>query len=296
MKTRIERFIRYLAAEKGLSTAYQISVGQTLEALNSFLQQKNVTSTDEVATEHLTEFLAFLRERGLARSSMRIEMVHLRIFFRWMVSMGISDKDPAALLEMPRQGLSLPHVLDKQTVTELIESIDMEDAPLGVRDRAMMELIYACGLRVSELTECKLEFLDKDDFFLRVKGKGDKTRLVPVGESAMMALNTYLDKGRPKLAKPKSKSYIFLNVRGNKLTRERVRQIIRERAKAAGIEQRVFPHILRHSFATHLLENGADLRIIQEMLGHSDIATTQIYTHLEQQRLNSIHHQFHPRG
>ncbi len=296
MKTRVDRFIRYLAAEKGLSAAYQISVAQTLNTLTAFLQKKNVTLPDEVVTEHLTDFLDFLQTRGLERSSMRVEMVHLRIFFRWMVSMRILDKDPAALLEMPRQGLILPHVLDKQTVTELIESIDMEDVPLGVRDRAMIELIYACGLRVSELTDCKLEFLDKDEFFLRVKGKGDKTRLVPVGESAMMALNAYLAKGRPKLAKPKSKSYIFLNVRGNKLTRERVRQIIRERAKAAGIEQRVFPHILRHSFATHLLENGADLRIIQEMLGHSDIATTQIYTHLEQQRLNSIHHQFHPRG
>ncbi len=296
MKTRVDRFIRYLAAEKGLSAAYQISVAQTLNTLTAFLQKKNVTLPDEVVTEHLTDFLDFLQTRGLERSSMRVEMVHLRIFFRWMVSMGILDKDPAALLEMPRQGLILPHVLDKQTVTELIESIDMEDVPLGVRDRAMIELIYACGLRVSELTDCKLEFLDKDEFFLRVKGKGDKTRLVPVGESAMMALNAYLAKGRPKLAKPKSKSDIFLNVRGNKLTRERVLQVISERAKAAGIEQRVFPHILRHSFATHLLENGADLRIIQEMLGHSDIATTQIYTHLEQQRLNSIHHQFHPRG
>ncbi len=296
MNTRVDRFIRYLAAEKGLSAAYQISVGQTLNTLTAFLQKKNVTLPDEVVTEHLTDFLAFLQTRGLERSSMRVEMVHLRIFFRWMVSMGILDKDPAAHLEMPRQGLILPHVLDKQTVTELIESIDMEDVPLGVRDRAMIELIYACGLRVSELTDCKLEFLDKDEFFQRVKRLREKTRLEPVGVSAMMALNAYLTKGRPKLAKPKSKSYIFLNVRGNKLTRERVRQIIRERAKAAGIEQRVFPHILRHSFATHLLENGADLRIIQEMLGHSDIATTQIYTHLEQQRLNSIHHQFHPRG
>ncbi len=296
MKKRLEHFIRYLAAEKGLSAAYQLSVRQSLEALTEFLQFKSVSEPADVTTEHLTEFLADLRGRGLERSSMRIEMVHLRIFFRWMCSVGILDKDPAAFLEMPRQGLILPHVLDQKTVADLLESIDIEDVPLGVRDRAMLEMIYACGLRVSELTNCKLELLDKDERFLRVTGKGDKTRLVPVGESAMQALCVYLEKARPKLVKPKSKSYIFLNRRGGQLTRERVRQIIKERALAAGISQTVFPHILRHSFATHLLENGADLRIIQEMLGHSDISTTQIYTHLEQQRLNSIHHKFHPRG
>ncbi len=296
MQKRTEQFIRYLAAEKGLSAAYQVSVRQSLESLTEFLETKNVTAPADVTIEHLTAFLSDLRGRGLERSSMRVEMVHLRIFFRWMTAIGILDKDPADFLEMPRQGLVLPHVLDQRTVSELLESINLEDIPLGARDRAILEMIYACGLRVSELTNCKLEFLDKDERFLRVTGKGDKTRLVPVGESAMQALSVYLDKARPKLAKPKSKSYIFLNRRGGQLTRERVRQIIKERALAAGIRQAVFPHILRHSFATHLLENGADLRIIQEMLGHADISTTQIYTHLEQQRLNSIHRQFHPRG
>ena len=208
--------------------------------------------------------------------------MHLRIFFRWLAGMGMLEKDPSAFLEMPRQGLSLPHVLDQQTVSTLLESVDVQDIPLGCRDRALLEMIYACGMRVSEVISCKLESLDMDDAFVRVLGKGEKTRLVPVGRSALEALRTYLE--------------IFLTVRGRPLTRERVRQILRERARAAGIEQHVFPHILRHSFATHLLENGADLRIIQEMLGHADISTTQIYTHLEQQRLNAIHHRFHPRG
>lgn len=217
-------------------------------------------------------------------------------FFRWLAGTGILEKDPSAFLEMPRQGLSLPHVLDQKTVSNLLESIDVQDIPLGCRDRALLEMIYACGMRVSEIINCKLESFDKDEAFVRVLGKGDKTRLVPIGRSALDALQMYLEKGRPKLVRTGTKNHIFLTVRGRPLTRERVRQILRERARAAGLEQHVFPHILRHSFATHLLENGADLRIIQEMLGHADISTTQIYTHLEQQRLNSIHHRFHPRG
>ncbi len=295
MLDHLERFIRFLAAEKGLSTAYQISVRQTLEEFARFLGTENADLT-HVDIRTFAEFLRHLQDRGMARSSMRVEMVHLRIFFRWLTGMGTLEKDPSAFLEMPRQGLSLPHVLDQQTVSKLLESIDPQDIPLGCRDRALLEMIYACGMRVSEIINCKLESFDQDDAFVRVLGKGDKVRLVPIGRSALAALQTYLEKGRPKLVRPGTKSHLFLTVRGRPLTRERVRQILRERARAAGMEQHVFPHILRHSFATHLLENGADLRMIQEMLGHADISTTQIYTHLEQQRLNMIHHRFHPRG
>ena len=293
MQTHLERFIRFLAAEKGLSTAYQLSVRQTLEAFARFLEMEN-TNLAQTGIDTLSAFLRHLQDRGMARSSMRVEMVHLRIFF--LAGTGILEKDPSVFLEMPRQGLSLPHVLDQKTVSNLLESIDIQDIPLGCRDRALLEMIYACGMRVSEIINCKLESFDKDEAFVRVLGKGNKTRLVPVGRSALDALQMYLEKGRPKLVRTGTKSHIFLTVRGRPLTRERVRQILRERARAAGLEQHVFPHILRHSFATHLLENGADLRIIQEMLGHADISTTQIYTHLEQQRLNSIHHRFHPRG
>ena len=295
MQPHLERFIRFLAAEKGLSAAYQLSVRQTLEEFTRFLGTEDADPS-AVDIEKLTEFLRHLQGRGMARSSMRVEMVHLRIFFRWLSGTGILEKDPSAFLEMPRQGLSLPHVLDQQTVSKLIDSIDITDIPLGVRDRALLEMIYACGMRVSEVISCRLESFDMDDAFVRIRGKGDKTRLTPIGRSALDALKAYLEQGRPKLVKPGTKSHLFLTVRGRPLTRERVRQILKERAGNAGIEQHVFPHILRHSFATHLLENGADLRIIQEMLGHADIATTQIYTHLEQQRLNAIHHRFHPRG
>jgi integrase/recombinase XerD len=270
-------------------------VRQTLEEFARFLETED-TGLAQAGIDTLSAFLRHLQDRGIARSSMRVEMVHLRIFFRWLAGTGILEKDPSAFLEMPRQGLSLPHVLDQKTVSNLLESIDVQDIPLGCRDRVLLEMIYACGMRVSEIINCKLESFDKDEAFVRVLGKGDKTRLVPIGRSALDALQMYLEKGRPKLVRTGTKNHIFLTVRGRPLTRERVRQILRERARAAGLEQHVFPHILRHSFATHLLENGADLRIIQEMLGHADISTTQIYTHLEQQRLNSIHHRFHPRG
>lgn len=210
MKTHLERFIRFLAAEKGLSAAYQLSVRQTLEEFARFLGTEDADlSRVDIGT--LTEFLRHLQARGMARSSMRVEMVHLRIFFRWLAGMGMLEKDPSAFLEMPRQGLSLPHVLDQQTVSTLLESVDVQDIPLGCRDRALLEMIYACGMRVSEVISCKLESLDMNDAFVRVLGKGEKTRLVPVGRSALEALRTYLEKGRPRLVKPGTKSHIFLD-------------------------------------------------------------------------------------
>ena len=193
MKAHLERFIRFLAAEKGLSAAYQLSVRQTLEEFARFLGTEDADlSRVDIGT--LTEFLRHLQARGMARSSMRVEMVHLRIFFRWLAGMGMLEKDPSAFLEMPRQGLSLPHVLDQQTVSTLLESVDVQDIPLGCRDRALLEMIYACGMRVSEVISCKLESLDMNDAFVRVLGKGEKTRLVPVGRSALEALGTYLEK------------------------------------------------------------------------------------------------------
>lgn len=243
MQTHLERFIRFLAAEKGLSTAYQLSVRQTLEEFARFLEMEN-TGLAQTGIDTLSAFLRHLQDRGMARSSMRVEMVHLRIFFRWLAGTGILEKDPSVFLEMPRQGLSLPHVLDQKTVSSLLESIDIQDIPLGCRDRALLEMIYACGMRVSEIINCKLESFDRDEAFVRVLGKGDKTRLVPVGRSALNALQMYLEKGRPKLVRTVTKSHIFLTMRGRPLTRERVRQILRERARAAGLEQHVFPHIL----------------------------------------------------
>lgn len=291
----IDRFIRYIATEKGLSIAYQLSVRQSLDAFSDFLREQG-NSLSDVDSALVSMFLQTVQSKGLARSSIRVELVHLRIFFRWLYQSGVLNSDPIALMDLPKKDFVLPHVLSQELCAKLIESVDSNDIPFGCRDRAILELIYACGLRVSELINCKLENLDIDDAFIRITGKGNKVRLVPIGRNALMSLCNYLKLTRPQLASKKSKSFIFLSIRGTALTRERVRQIIKQRAIEAGIDENVFPHILRHSFATHLLENGADLRIIQEMLGHADISTTQIYTHLEQQRLNAIHHKFHPRG
>ena len=222
-------------------------------------------------------------------------MVHLKIFFRFLVKRNLIEVDPAEPLLPPKAAAKLPETLDATTVDKLLASIDLTKR-LGLRDLAIMELFYSSGLRLSEICNSMLESLDLDDKFLRVTGKGNKTRLVPIGGRALDALKCYLSNERHTLVGKKIHSNIFLSVRGGPLSPDRVRQIVKERAQAAGLDQNIYPHLLRHSFATHLLENGADLRVIQELLGHSDIATTQIYTHVDQKRLKSVHKTFHPRG
>ncbi len=290
-----ERFIRFLAAEKGLSVNYQLSVRQSLECLGAFLKSEDLPP-DSVEERHLTLFLRERMRRGIAASSLRVEMVHLKIFFRFAAARGYVTRDPAALLDAPRTGDALPDTLDERTVARLLESVDPAETPYGSRDRAILELLYGSGLRVSELVSLRLEQIDWNDRFLRVTGKGGKTRLVPLGSAACESLRAYVARARPLLLGKKRSASVFLSRRGSGLTRERVRQILIERAEAAGVRERVFPHLLRHSFATHLLENGADLRVIQELLGHADLTTTQIYTHVEQKRLVQMHRRFHPRG
>jgi integrase/recombinase XerD len=189
----------------------------------------------------------------------------------------------------------LPETLNELQVEQLLESVNCK-AALGLRDRAMLELLYASGLRISELAGAKLENLNLDEGVVRVTGKGNKTRLVPVGRKACVALANYLEQERPRLVKRRTGSEVFLSNRGARLTTVRIWQIVKAVARRSGLEVNIYPHLLRHSFATHLLSNGADLRIIQEMLGHADISTTQVYTHVDQQRLKAVHHKFHPRA
>jgi integrase/recombinase XerD len=195
----------------------------------------------------------------------------------------------------PRPDETLPETLHAKEIATLLESID-PSVPLGRRDLAILELFYSSGLRLSELCELRLETIDFEESFLRVTGKGSKTRVVRMGTKAREAITAYLSHERPSLVRKRTSTHLFLSVRGGSLSPDRVRQIVKERAKAAGIEQNIYPHLLRHSFATHLLEGGADLRVIQELLGHADISTTQIYTHVDRQRLKSVHRKFHPRG
>jgi integrase/recombinase XerD len=219
----------------------------------------------------------------------------LKIFFRFLTAKAIIDRDPSEALALPRIERYLPETLNELQVEQLLERIDTK-ALHGLRDRAMIELLYASGLRISELAGARLENFNFEERMVRVTGKGKKTRLVPVGRKACEALAAYVSTERPRLVKPRSSSEIFLSERGTKLTTARIWQIVKKHAKRAGLEKSIYPHLLRHSFATHLLSNGADLRIIQEMLGHADISTTQVYTHVDQQRLKAVHRQFHPRA
>ncbi len=294
MEKEREKFIRYLATERGLSEAYQLSVNQTLDALAAWMS-KQAKPLGDVGTDELAAFMAQRIQEGLSPASLRIATVHLKIFFRWLTGKNLLEMDPAEPLLAPRADQNLPETLHLAELEKLMASIDPAKF-LGRRDLAILELFYASGLRLSELCGVRLEMMDFEEGFIRITGKGNKTRIVRVGSKAAAALEDYLKNERPNLVSKKTSSHIFLSVRGTALSPERVRQMFKQRAALAGIEQNVYPHLLRHSFATHLLEGGADLRVIQELLGHADIATTQIYTHVEAKRLKAIHQQFHPRG
>ncbi len=267
MEHEIEAFIRFLAVERGLSENYQLS---TQRSLTEFAQwcasKKKIDDPAGVTLPVISEYLADRKRVGLSASSIKLIVVALKIFFRFLAGKGTVDRDPT-------QGLALPRI-----------------------ERYLPETLNELQVGISELANARLENLDFEERILRVTGKGNKTRLVPVGHKACDALAAYLSMERPKLVKRRSGSEIFLSERGMKLTTARIWQIVKKIARHSGLEKNVYPHLLRHSFATHLLSNGADLRIIQEMLGHADISTTQVYTHVDQQRLKAVHRKFHPRA
>tara|TARA_R110002096_G_scaffold85802_10_gene197880 strand:+ start:6712 stop:7608 length:897 start_codon:yes stop_codon:yes gene_type:complete len=298
MEPEIDRFIRYLAVEKGLSENYQLSVRRALEAFANWVaDDAQVKEVGQVTIKHLTDYLGHRRMKdGLAASSLRVNLIALKIFFRHLVAKGQLSEDVADAIDSPKVEKYLPETLNEPAVKQLLESVDADTRQLARRDKAILELLYSSGLRVSELTGARLENLSLEENAIRVTGKGNKTRIVPVGSAAAQALTSYMEGERPSLVSRHSGSEIFLSKWGKKLTTTRIWQIVKERAKLAGIEQNVYPHLLRHSFATHLLGNGADLRVIQELLGHADISTTQIYTHVDQKHLRDIHRRFHPRG
>ena len=297
MLDRIDQFILHLATERGLSMNYQLLVRQVLESLASWAKEgPKLDNVAAVTTQHLTDYLGSRKRSGLATSSARIELVAMKVFFRWLNARKFREGDPAEPILAPRPEQHLPDTLNETEVRTLLESVRGTE-PLDRRDRAILELFYASGVRLSELVNARLENLSLEEGWIRVTGKGNKTRLTPVGAAARESLSAYLEHSRPALVKPRTSSHIFLTRNGTKLTTVRVQQIVKERAAMAGLDPaRIHPHLLRHSFATHLLNNGADLRVIQEMLGHADISTTQIYTHVDQKRLKDVHRRFHPRA
>ncbi len=295
-KQAIDGFILHLATERGLSASYQLLVRRHLEAMADWrLKNSLPPALADTTAEQLSAYIAHRSQGGLAPSSLRLIVVILKNFFRHGAARGMLAEDPARHLDAPRLIPPLPKTLGEEDVREFLESIT-GDSPLDRRDRAMAELLYSSGLRVAELVNARSENLLLEEGFIRVTGKGNKTRVIPVGSEARHALVLWLDEGRPKLRRPHSGSVLFLSRLGRALTTERIRQVLRERATRAGIDRHLHPHLFRHSFATHLLSHDADLRVIQEMLGHADIATTQIYTQVDEQRLRDIHTRFHPRA
>jgi integrase/recombinase XerD len=292
----IDGFILHLATERGLSENYQLSTRRSLEAFGAWLaSERNTVEASRATRAQITDFLAEQKRRGLAAASIKLIVVAIKIFFRFLQARGVIARDPAEDLPLPRIERYAPDTLNELEASDFLEKIPV-NRPLGARDKAIAELLYSSGLRVSELTSARLENLDLDEGLIRVTGKGKKTRIVPVGARAREALQTYLGVERPSLVRQKTGSAIFLSRYGRPLTPARIRQILVELETVTGTGRHLYPHLMRHSFATHLLSNGADLRVIQELLGHSDIATTQIYTHVDQARLKSVHHRFHPRA
>jgi integrase/recombinase XerD len=291
----IDAFLLFLATERGLSDNYQISTRRSLETFGKWLAAQTIHELSSVEATHLSDYLAHRKRAGLAAASIKAEAIALRIFFRFLVGRKQLVRDPAEFIAIPRIERYLPETLNVPDVERLLASVRDTD-PLALRNRAVFELLYASGLRISELCNARLENIDLDEGWIRVTGKGNKTRIVPVGAKAVEAIARYLANERPTLVGPRSGAEIFLSVRGRKFTRARVWQLIKQYAGIAGLETNVYPHLLRHSFATHLLSNGADLRVIQELLGHADISTTEIYTHVDQRRLKAVHKKFHPRA
>ena len=298
MRPAIDLFIRYLATERGLSDNYQLSVRRSLESFAAWLAaEREVTEPAGATLELISQYLGVRKRRGLAAGSIKLELVAIKIFLRYLHSSQKLASDVGETMTLPRIERYLPETMNEVQVEQLLDAMpDHPGDPLNLRDRAMLELFYASGLRLSEVTGARLENLNLEQGMIRVTGKGQKTRLVPVGAKARAAIARYLELARPNLVNRRTSSELFLSVRGRKLTNQRVYDIVKGIAKGSGLALNIYPHLLRHSFATHLLSNGADLRVIQELLGHADIATTQVYTHVDQRRLKAVHHRFHPRA
>lgn len=296
METFIKEYLAHLKLEKNLSDNTISSYRNDLKSFNDFLHDLNINDPFEITTDHLNGFFKLLKELGLVGSSAARYFSSLKGFFLFLMRNKYIVKNPIEKISAPKTSKKLPGVLDVSEVEKILSLPDVSNK-LGLRDKAILELFYACGTRVSELINLKVNDLFLYDEVIRVLGKGSKERLIPIGSSAIKWINEYLRKSRPLLMKKmKSENYLFLNSRSTKLSRMGVWKIIERYVKEAEIKKDVHPHTFRHSFATHLLEGGADLRAVQEMLGHADISTTQIYTHIDRDYIKQVHKQYHPRG
>ena len=291
----LEQFRDYLALEAGNSKHTVESYLRDVQRLVTYAAEHGRKSPDDVTAAALREFVYALKDAGLAPSSIHRQISALRTYYRFLVGEGLATTNPTERIESPKRWRSLPTVLTVPEIQRLLDAPSSDD-PLRERDRAILELAYATGARVSELVGMKIQDVFQQEGIARLFGKGAKQRLVPVGRRALSAVALYASSGRSAIDRGKSGGRLFLNARGGPLSRVGAWGIIKQAAKRAGLTKRVTPHTLRHSFATHLLEGGADLRAVQEMLGHADLATTQLYTHVDRDYLRSVHRKYHPRA
>jgi len=295
MEKSVSDFLNHLSLERGLSSNTTDSYRIDLKRYINFLREEKVSFLEEIKEDHITKLIRQLSLLGLKATSIARNLAAIKSFHKFLVREGYAESDPAGALESPKLWRKLPVVLDQHEMEKLLDQ-PMEENDLSIRDKAMLEFLYATGVRISELIGVKRKNLLLEVGLVRVIGKGQKERVVPIGEKAIKSVEKYLSESRPHLANQNSQDVLFLNRRGGHFSRMGVWKILRKYVNKAGIKKKVSPHTIRHSFATHLLEGGADLRAVQEMLGHADISTTQIYTHLDREYLKEVHRTFHPRG
>lgn len=295
MNVLVQQFLDYLSLERGLSDNTRIAYGTDLTSLFDYLGTRKVDRVSDVSRSVVLDYLMHERDRGISVNSVSRRLVAIKMFLRYLEQEGLVQSNVAEVMDSPKLWQTLPRVLSPEEVARML-SLPDEGERFGERDRAILEMFYATGLRVSELASLRLEDVHFDSGYIRCTGKGSKTRVVPFGDRARHALEGYLKHSRQKFVNEQSDRSLFLTIRGTGFSRKGLWKMIKGYATKAVPNKTVSPHTLRHSFASHLLANGAPLRVIQEMLGHADIATTQVYTHIDQGRLRSVHSQFHPRA
>ncbi|HEX9765023.1 MAG TPA: site-specific tyrosine recombinase XerD [Candidatus Acidoferrales bacterium] len=294
MRTHIAAYLNYAQVERGLAANTIAAYRRDLKKFAAFCEPRRLAAAG-VERKHVVDFLGKLYQQGLDSRSVARQLVTLRNFFRFLAQENVVRHDPVEHIESPRVWKRLPKFLTLEEVEKLLATAETSTS-LGLRDRAMLEVLYATGLRVSELVKLKVADLQLDAGVVRCLGKGNKERVVPLGRKSIASLEDYLRRGRPALTKRRTTPYLFVSRRGGAMTRQNFWMLLRQRARAAGVRAHLTPHTLRHSFATHLLERGADLRAVQLLLGHADISTTQIYTHVAQERLRQVYRTHHPRA
>ena len=294
MKEQVEEFLNYLNVERGLSPNTLDAYRRDLAQFLAYLDRRRVVAWTGSTRDHVTNFMMDCKQRGLSPVSIARKLAAIRMCYRYLVAQRYLPQDPTSTIESPRLWRRLPDTLSVADVERLIAQARPKDWR-GIRDAACLEALYATGMRVSELATLRLSDLHLDAGFVRCFGKGSKERIVPLGRKAQQALQRYLTSVRPQLARKRNDAHVILSQQGRGMTRQMLWVLLKRYAREAQLRQHITPHSLRHSFATHLLERGADLRVVQELLGHADIATTQRYTHVDKSRLKAIHQRYHPR-